>query len=190
MIVEEIEKGKEDDKVEAVEKEKGEEQTTNAPITMTQVTILNKGKQIDVEDDLSHGLVDLSTLSPLKAVKLATQAQIKASEDLLKSQSKDNLEVISLATKVLEKTLPNFSHDSGESPFGKLKNMLSVVNTNFESLEKAVDELAQKNFIEMYLQSLSKVIEGDKISLKIAVKSVEDALSEGGKIFKSCMFFT
>lgn len=81
--------------------EKGDESTKKPLLTMTAVSITDKGKEIDVDDDFSHGLVDLSTLSTLQALKLATQAQIKASEDLLKSQSEDK-EVISLATEVLE----------------------------------------------------------------------------------------
>lgn len=35
-----------------------------------------------------------------------------------------------------------------------------------------------------------KIVEGDKISLRTIVKSVEDALDEGGKIFKSCLFLS
>lgn len=41
---------------------------------MTTANVTDKGKDIDVEDDFSHGQVDLSTLSPLQDLKLATQA--------------------------------------------------------------------------------------------------------------------
>lgn len=66
-------------------KEKGDESIEKHQVTMTAGNITNKGKETIVDDDFSHGLVDLSTLSPLQALKLATQAQIKASEDRLKS---------------------------------------------------------------------------------------------------------
>lgn len=33
------------------------------------------------------------------------------------------------------------------------------------------------------------MVEGDKISLRTIMKSIEDALDEGRKIFKSCLFF-
>lgn len=70
-------------------KEKGEEKTDKALITMTKAIIPNKGKHIaDDKDNFSHCLVDLSTVSPLQALKLATLAQIKASLDLLKYTSK------------------------------------------------------------------------------------------------------
>lgn len=151
--------------------EKGDEPIKKPPITMIVANVFDKGKEIDVDDDFSHGLVDLSTLSPLQALKLATQAQIKGSEDLLKSQSEDK-EVISLATKVLETLLPSFSQDSGASLFVKLKNLLNVVNSNFVSLEKAADENVQKKFNEMRLQNKLKDVERDRASLTTAMKSV------------------
>ncbi|XP_059070548.1 uncharacterized protein LOC131860187 [Cryptomeria japonica] len=80
------EKGEEVVKTKKAVKEKGEEKTNEALVIMTKAIIPDKGKQIAVdEDDFSHGSVELSTLSPLQALKLATLVQIKASEDLLKS---------------------------------------------------------------------------------------------------------
>lgn len=185
MIVEEIAKVEKSVSVE-VEKDKSDEPTEKPLVAMIVANVSNKGKHIDVEDDFSHGLVDLRTLSPIQALKLATQAQIKESKDLLKSQSKDK-EVISFTIEVLEKLLPSFSQDSGASPSRKLKNMLSVVNTHFVSLEKATDESVQKIFNEMRLQNKLKEVERDGASLKAAIKSIEEALDEGGKIFKSCL---
>ncbi|XP_057836893.2 uncharacterized protein LOC131047082 [Cryptomeria japonica] len=107
MIVEKIEKGEKGVSAE-VEKEKGDEPIEKPLVTMIVANVTKKGKEFDVEDDFYHGLVDLGTLSPIKALKLSTQGQNKASEDLLKSQSEDK-EVISLATEVFEKLFPSFS---------------------------------------------------------------------------------
>lgn len=186
MIVEEIEKGEKSVSVE-VEKEKGDEPIEKPHITMIVANVSDKGKYIDVDDDFSHSLTDLSTLSSLQAMKLATQTQIKASEDLLKCQSEDK-EVISLATEVFEKILPSFSQDSGASPSRKLKKLLNVVNSNFLSLEKAIDQTVHKRFNEMRFQKKLKEVERDRVSLKTAMKSVEEELDEGKKIFKSCLF--
>lgn len=57
-----------------VEKEKGEEKPDKAPTTMIVTLVPDKGKKIVVEDDIYNGQVDLSTLSPLQALKLATLA--------------------------------------------------------------------------------------------------------------------
>lgn len=168
-----------------VVKEKGEEKIDKASVIMARAT--DKGKQIDAdEDEFSHGPIDLSTLSPIQALKLATLAQIKASEDLFMSASKEK-EVISLATKALEKILSHLKKDSSDTPFGKLKDMLYKVESDFESLEKAVDEVALKRFNDMRLKTTLKAVEGDRVSLNTVVKSVEDALDEGGKIYKSCL---
>lgn len=105
---------------------------------IARVTISDKGNSIATNDEFSHGPIDLSTLSPIQELKLATLAQIKASEDLLKSQLEDR-EVIFLATNVLEKNLPSFKKDPGDSSSVKLRNMSQVVDSHFLSLEKAVD---------------------------------------------------
>ncbi|XP_059070605.1 uncharacterized protein LOC131860241 [Cryptomeria japonica] len=180
------EKSEEDVNIKPV-KENDEEQIDKTSTTIAKGTIRDKGKQIVVQDDLSHGLVDLSILSPLKTLKLATLAQIKASEDLLKSSSEEK-EVISLATTYLEKILLDHKQILNASPSEKLKDMLNKVEFNFISLEKVTDIKVLKKFIEMRLQTYLKVIEDDKEVLKTMVKSVEDALGEGRKIFKSCLF--
>lgn len=46
-------------------KEKDEDEMDKAPNTLIKDIVPDKGKQIVVDDDLSHGLVDISTLSPL-----------------------------------------------------------------------------------------------------------------------------
>lgn len=72
-----------------VEKGKWEEKVNEALVTMERATVSNKGKQIVANDDFSHGPIDLSSLSPIQALKLATLAQAKAHEDMLKSHSED-----------------------------------------------------------------------------------------------------
>lgn len=42
----------------------------------------------------------------------------------------------------------------------------------------------------MRLQNKLKEVERDRASLKTAMKSVEEALDEGGKFFKSCLFLS
>ncbi|XP_057863015.2 receptor-like protein EIX2 [Cryptomeria japonica] len=76
MIAEEIENGEKGVSGE-VEKEKDDEPTEKPLITMMAANVIDKSKEIDVEDDFSHDTVDLSTLSPLQALKLSTQDQIK-----------------------------------------------------------------------------------------------------------------
>lgn len=82
-------------------------------------------------------MIDLTTLSPIQALKLATLTQDKASEDFLKSHSADK-ELIFLAGDLLEKIMPSSKPDSSD-PSGKLKGLLNVVGSHFESLEKVVD---------------------------------------------------
>lgn len=66
--------------------------------------------------------------------------------------------------------------------------MLSKVEFNFVSLEKAIDIKVLNKFNETRLQTYLKTTEVDSEVLKNVVKSVEDALDEGGKIFKLCLF--
>lgn len=57
---------------------------------------VDKGKQIISDTNFTKGPIDLNSLSLFQALKLATLAQAKASEDLLKYHSKDK-ELISMA---------------------------------------------------------------------------------------------
>ncbi|XP_059066441.1 uncharacterized protein LOC131857749 [Cryptomeria japonica] len=101
MIVEELgEVGKnkddglegEKDNIEDPMKEKVEKQSNNAPKPITNAIIPNKGKQIVVNNDPSHALVDFRTLSPLQALNSATLIQIKANEEEEKQAEKDSFE--------------------------------------------------------------------------------------------------
>lgn len=76
-----------------------------------------------------------SSLSPIQPLKLATLAQAKANEDLLKSHTTDK-ELIALAKDVLEKILPSFKSNITHTPSGKLRSMLNAVESHFVSLEK------------------------------------------------------
>lgn len=71
-------------------------------------TVANKEKHIATNlDDFAEGPIDLSSLSLIQALKLATLVQAKASEDLLRSHTV-NKELIILVGDVLEKILPSF----------------------------------------------------------------------------------
>lgn len=110
-----------------------------------------KGKQIITHIvDLTQGPIDLSSLSPIQALKLAALSQAKASEDLFKFHTKDK-ELISLATNVLEKILPSFKQGIIDTPFGKLRSMLKEVDSHFISLEKAADAKVLSQFNAMWL---------------------------------------
>lgn len=62
--------------------------------------------------------------------------------------------------------------------------MLNKVDSNFISLEKAAYIKVLNKFNKMRLETYLKTIEVDREVLKTVVKSVEDELDEGGKIFK------
>lgn len=87
--------------------------------------------------DFGQGPIHVSSLSHIQELKLATLTQAKASEDFLKSHSADK-ELIPLARYMLEKIMLSFKLDSSD-PFGKLKSLLNVVGSHFDSLEKVAD---------------------------------------------------
>lgn len=152
---------------------------------MARDTIADKGKQIATNsDDFGQGPIDLRSLSLIQALKLATLAQAKANGDLLKSHSKDK-ELIILVGDVLEKILPSFKLDTS-NPFDNLKSMLNVVGSHFESLEKASDTKVLNQFNDMRLKTFLKMIGDDRVTLVTPMKSIQDALDEGGWIYKSC----
>ncbi|XP_059073325.1 uncharacterized protein LOC131874100 [Cryptomeria japonica] len=108
-----VDKGEDDGHDASVEgEEKGEEKSDQAPTTVARDTVIDKGKQIATDsDDFGQGPIDLSSLSLIQALKLATLTQVKTSEDLLKSHSVDK-ELIILARDVLDKILPSFKPDT------------------------------------------------------------------------------
>lgn len=143
------ETGEKDASAKVARKEKGEEKDDQAPMTMARDTAAEKGKQIATDsDDFSQRPIDLSSLSPIQALKLVTLTQAKASEDLLKSHIVDK-ELITLARDVLEKILSSFKPDTSDNPSSKLKSMLNVIESHFVSLEKAMDTRVLNQFNSM-----------------------------------------
>lgn len=92
-----------------------------------------------------------------------------------------------MATDVLEKILPSFKQDTTHSPFEKLRNMLKAIDSHFVSLEKVVDSKVLSHFNAMQLRIILKMVEGYRVSLTTSLKSIQKALDEGGKIYKSCL---
>lgn len=122
----------------------------------------------------------------MQELKFAALAQAKTSEDLLKSYSKDR-ELITLGTSVLEKKIPTFKQDTLDSPSSKLQSMLKAVDYHFESLEKVADVNILIYFNAMRLRTILRMVEDDRVSLITSVRSIREALNEGGKIYKSCL---
>lgn len=168
------------------EKEKDGEKDKQVPVARDTMTV-DKGKQIITDTiDLTQGPIDLSSLSPIQALKLATLAQAKVREDLLKYHSEDK-ELISMATNVLEKILPSFKQHLEDSPSGKLRCMLKTIDSHFVPLEKATDGKVLKQFNPMWLRKGLKMVEGNRVSLISSLKTIQEALDEGSKIYKSCL---
>lgn len=65
--------------------------------------------------------------------------------------------------------------------------MTKVVDSHFESLQKAVDVKVLNNFNAMRLRIVLKMVEGDRVSLITDMKGISEALNEGGNIYKSCL---
>lgn len=58
-------------------------------------------------------------------------------------------------------------------PSGKLKSMLNVVGSHFESLEKATDTRILNQFNAMRLKTFLKMIEDDRVTLVTTMKSIQ-----------------
>lgn len=71
--------------------------------------------------------------------------QEKTSEDLLRSHTKDKM-LLTLASKILEKLMPSFQKDPFDTLVGNLKNLISLVDTHFDSFYKSAEEKAQNDF--------------------------------------------
>lgn len=97
---------------------------------------LEKDKQELFDLDLAQGPINLASLSPIHKIQLASFAQAKAREEILKSHIEDS-ELSSLASGILEKLMPTFVKDSSGTSSGQLKNLTNVLSTHFESLEKS-----------------------------------------------------
>lgn len=112
-------------------------------------------------------------------------AQAKANEDLLKSHTKDK-ELISLAISV-NKILPSFKQDILDSSSSKMRSMLKSVDSHFDSLEKVAKGKVLSHFNAMRLRTILRMVEGNRVSLITDLKDIQEALDEGGKIYKSCL---
>lgn len=66
-----------------------------------------KAKQFIDDLEFIQGQINLASLSPIQKLQLASFAQAKASEDLLKSHIEDNM-LLTMATDILEKLMPSF----------------------------------------------------------------------------------
>ncbi|XP_059069826.1 uncharacterized protein LOC131046319 [Cryptomeria japonica] len=60
-------------------------------------------------------------------------------------------------------------------------------NKHFESFEKSTNEKVQNEFNAKRLQNLKRMIAKDKATLGECVKRMQDALSKGGNLYKSCL---
>lgn len=145
------EKDEKDDSAKVSREEKGEGKAYQAPVNVARDIVPNKGKQVATySDDFGQGPIYLSSLSPIQALKLETLTQAKASEDLLKFHFA-NKELISLAGNMLEKIMPSLQLNTSD-PSGKLKGLLNVLGSHFESLEKVSDIKVLNQFNAMRLK--------------------------------------
>ncbi|XP_059066371.1 uncharacterized protein LOC131857687 [Cryptomeria japonica] len=182
--VEEVgnEKGDDTEKEEYAKDEDKDEHILVARDTMES----KKGMQKISNIDFIQGPINLNSLSLVQELKFVAITQAKASEDLLKSHTEEK-ELISLTTSFLKKILPSFKQDTLDSPFGKLRSMVKLVDSHFESLEKATEVKALSHFNAKRLRTVLRMVEGDRISLITGVKGIQEALDKGGKIYKSCL---
>lgn len=135
---------------------------------------------------ITQGPINLYSLSPIQKLKLSSLTQAKAREEIIKSHIEDN-ELVSLASSNLEKIMSIFQKDTLDSPSGQLKSLINWVSTHFESLEKSAKVKVCSEFNSKRLKTLKRMIVDDRASLYICIKSMQDALSEGENIYKSCV---
>lgn len=90
---------------------------------------------------------------------------------------------------LLEKFFSTFKCDLGDTPSSKLRSMLNAIKSHFVSLERAEDAKIFTRFNPMRLRIILKMIEGDRVGLITDMKNIQDALDEGGQIYKSCLIF-
>ncbi|XP_059073528.1 uncharacterized protein LOC131874258 [Cryptomeria japonica] len=146
---------------------------------------LAKGKQIVSDPYFIQGPINIDSLSPIQRLQLATFAQAKANIDLMKSHKKD-CELMLMATSVLEKFLPSFK-DTSSTPSNQLKSLLKSIDSHFVSLKKDTEAKLISVFNAKRMRTVLRMISGDKTKLVSCVKSIQDALVEGGKIYKLCL---
>lgn len=76
-----------------------------------------KGKQVIDNPKFIQGPINLASLSPIQKIQLASFAQAKSNENLLKSHIEDSM-FLTLATSAFEKLMPSFQKDTSDSPSG------------------------------------------------------------------------
>lgn len=88
---------------------------------------------------------------------MASFAQDKASEDLLKSHIEDSL-LMNKAINNLEKLMPLFQKDTSDTSSGQLKSLIDSFNSHFESFEKSTEVKVRNEFEAKRLCTLKKMI--------------------------------
>lgn len=152
--------------------------------TVEAVKKILEEQQEEFDLELGESPINFS-LSPIQKLKVASFAQMKAKEELLKSHIEES-ELLSLASNILERIMPNQVKDPSGSPSGELKKLINSVSTHFESLEKSAEVKVQKEFDDKRFNRLKCMITNEKSLLATCVKNIQSALSKGGKIYKSC----
>lgn len=107
----------------------------------------------------------------------------------MKSHIEDS-DLLTLASGVLQKIMPTYVKDTLDSPSRQLKNLINFVSTHFQSLEKSAEIKVWNEFDAKRFNELQKVIANDISLLETYVKSIQDALSKGGNVYKSYLSFS
>lgn len=98
-----------------------EEPTSEARDTVEDVKeFLEKDKQIFDDSVLSQGPINLDSLSPIQKLKLASLAQAKAREEILKFHIEDS-ELVNLVSGILEKIMSVLMFEIIKSKLIRLK---------------------------------------------------------------------
>lgn len=86
--------------------------------------------------------------------------------------------------------VPELQLDARTNSSDKLQNLIDHISTQFVSLTKASTQQAMENFKDAKVQTFLQMINNDKAQLDKELKLIDEALVEGGKIYKSCLILT
>lgn len=128
----------------------------------------------------------MATLSPIHKLKLASLAQAQEREEIFKSHIEDS-ELLSLASGILGKILHTFFKGTPDSPSGLLKSLINSVSSHFVSFESSRKVRISNDFNDKRFSELKKMIANDTIFLDTYVKRIQNVLSEGDVVYKSCL---
>jgi len=92
--------------------------------------------------------------------------------------------LLEIAFSMLEKIMPSFQKDPLASPSGNLKSLVNSLSTHFDSLEKLAEEKVWKEFLGKSFTEAQGIITNDRSTLDIGIKSLENALKDGGNMYK------